>query len=73
MALKEPHGPWNYFDPDVPDVYADVTIPPPATFTQEAYDALPEFIRELAERRHRPPLVPEIRSSTRNGSAPTIA
>ena len=45
VALKEPHGPWNYFDPDVPDVYADATIPPPATFTQEAFDALPEFIQ----------------------------
>jgi arylsulfatase A-like enzyme len=45
VALKEPHGPWNYFDPDVPDVYADATIPPPPTFTQEAFDALPEFIQ----------------------------
>jgi len=45
VALKEPHGPWNYFDPDVPDDYADATIPPPATFTQEAYDALPDFIQ----------------------------
>jgi arylsulfatase A-like enzyme len=45
VALKEPHGPWNYFDPDVPDVYADITIPPPPTFTQEAFDALPEFIQ----------------------------
>jgi arylsulfatase A-like enzyme len=45
VALKEPHGPWNYFDPDVPDIYADATIPPPATFTQEAFDALPDFIQ----------------------------
>jgi arylsulfatase A-like enzyme len=45
VALKEPHGPWNYFDPDVPDVYEDATIPAPATFTQEAYDSLPAFIR----------------------------
>ena len=45
VALKEPHGPWNYFDPDVPDGYAEATIPPPATFTQEAYNALPEFIQ----------------------------
>ena len=45
VALKEPHGPWNYFDPDVHDEYAEATIPPPATFTQEAYDALPDFIR----------------------------
>lgn len=46
VALKEPHGPWNYFDPDEPDVYADATIPPPPTFTQEAFDGLPEFIRD---------------------------
>jgi arylsulfatase A-like enzyme len=46
VALKEPHGPWNYFDPDVPDVYAEAAIPPPATFTQRSYDALPDFIQE---------------------------
>jgi len=46
VALKEPHGPWNYFDPDVPDIYADATIPPPATFTQEAFDSLPDFIQD---------------------------
>lgn len=46
VALKEPHGPWNFFDPDVPDPYAEATIPPPTTFTQAAYDALPEFIRD---------------------------
>lgn len=45
VALKEPHGPWNYFDPDVPDPYADVTIPRPPSFTQEAFDALPDFLR----------------------------
>ncbi len=46
VAIKEPHGPWNYFDPDVPDPYADADIPPPATFTQAAYDAQPQFLRE---------------------------
>ncbi len=45
VALKEPHGPWNYFDPDVPDVYESVVLPPPATFTPVAYDALPDFIQ----------------------------
>jgi arylsulfatase A-like enzyme len=45
VALKEPHGPWNYVDPDVPDAYADVQIPPPTSFTQEDYDAQPEFLR----------------------------
>lgn len=45
VALKEPHGPWNYFDPDIPDAYKDVRIPPPPTFTREDYDAQPEFLR----------------------------
>ena len=46
VALKEPHGPWNYFDPEVPDAYASVEIPPPATFSAEAYAAQPKFIRD---------------------------
>ena len=46
VALKEPHGPWNYFDPEVGDPYADATIPPPPTFTPEAYAAQPAFIRQ---------------------------
>jgi arylsulfatase A-like enzyme len=45
VALKEPHGPWNFFDPDVPDPYSDVEIPPPPTFAQRDYDAQPNFIR----------------------------
>lgn len=45
VALKEPHGPWNYFDPDIPDAYKDVRIQPPPTFTREDYDAQPEFLR----------------------------
>ena len=28
IAFKEPHGPWEYFDPDVPNVYEEVQIPP---------------------------------------------
>ncbi len=46
VAIKEPHGPWNYFDPDVPNGYERATIPPPASFNREAYDALPDFIRD---------------------------
>jgi arylsulfatase A-like enzyme len=45
VALKEPHGPWNYFDPDVADPYENVQIPPPSTFTREDYNAQPEFLR----------------------------
>ena len=45
VALKEPHGPWNYFDPHVPNPYENVRIPPPPTFTRDDYLAQPEFIR----------------------------
>jgi arylsulfatase A-like enzyme len=45
VALKEPHGPWNFFDPEHPDPYGDVEIPPPPTFTQRDYDEQPDFIR----------------------------
>ncbi len=46
VSIKEPHGPWNYFDPDVPDPYVDARIPPPLTCTRAAYQALPEFVRK---------------------------
>lgn len=45
VALKEPHGPWNFFDPEVADPYANVEIPPPPTFTQADYEAQPDFIK----------------------------
>jgi arylsulfatase A-like enzyme len=45
VALKEPHGPWNYFDPDVPNAYENAALPVSATFTQAAYDALPDFLQ----------------------------
>jgi len=46
VALKEPHGPFNYYDPEVPDPYQDARIPPPPTFTREGYESQPEFIRK---------------------------
>lgn len=45
VALKEPHGPWNYYDPEVPNDYEGTQIPPPPTFTPEHYEAQPEFLR----------------------------
>ena len=45
VALKEPHGPWNYFDPDIANPYESVRIPPPPTFTRDDFLAQPEFIR----------------------------
>ena len=46
VALKEPHGPWNYFDPELGDAYADVEVQLPSTFNSENYRALPDFIRQ---------------------------
>jgi len=46
LNFKEPHGPWNYFDPDRPDRYKNAAIRPPATYTKEAFEALPEFLRK---------------------------
>ena len=45
MALKEPHGPLDYFDPEFPDPYAHATIPPPANLTRQSFEALPEQVR----------------------------
>ncbi len=46
IAFKEPHGPFNYFDPNSPDPYESVEIPSSPTCTQRDWDAQPEFIRK---------------------------
>lgn len=46
ISFKTPHGPWNFFDPHAPNPYANVEIPPPGTYTREAYAAQPAFLRE---------------------------
>ncbi len=46
LNFKEPHGPFNYFDPDRPNRYSDATPKPPETYTREAFEALPEFLRK---------------------------
>ena len=46
VAFKEPHGPFNYFDPKVTNIYKDVDITPPSTFSEKAWNAQPEFIRK---------------------------
>ena len=45
MALKEPHGPLDFFDPEFTNAYAGVRIPLPTNMTQPAFDALPEVVR----------------------------
>lgn len=46
IAFKEPHGPFNYFDPNVPDPYEDVELPTSPTFTIKDFESQPEFIRK---------------------------
>jgi arylsulfatase A-like enzyme len=46
VALKEPHGPYNYDDPEVPNPYQNVRIPPPPTFNLKSYESQPGFIRK---------------------------
>lgn len=45
MALKEPHGPLDYFDPEFENPYADAIIPAPANMTRRSFEALPEWVR----------------------------
>jgi len=46
ISFKSPHGPWNFFDPHTPNPYENVEIPPPASYTRQAYEAQPAFLRE---------------------------
>jgi arylsulfatase A-like enzyme len=46
LNFKEPHGPWNYFDPDRPNRYKDVPVPAPETHTRADFDSQPEFLRK---------------------------
>ncbi len=38
--------PFRFFDPNVPNPYEGVELPAPATFSAEAWEAQPEFIRK---------------------------
>jgi arylsulfatase A-like enzyme len=46
ISFKSPHGPWNFFDPQTPDPYADVEIPAPPSYTEAAFKAQPEFLQK---------------------------
>ncbi len=46
VAFKEPHGPFNYFDPAEKDPYADEELPPSPTFTVADFEDQPEFVRK---------------------------
>ena len=45
ISFKEPHGPYNYFDPNFPNPYEKLDIPPAKTCTKDAYEKMPKFIR----------------------------
>ena len=46
ISFKEPHGPWNFFDPHAPNPYENTIIPPPSSYTMEDYVSQPGFLRE---------------------------
>ena len=46
VALKEPHGPLDYFDPEFPDAYKDAAIPLPGNLTRASFEALPGAVRD---------------------------
>lgn len=46
MALKEPHGPLDYADPEFTPPAGPEPIAPPATATRAAFDRLPSVVRE---------------------------
>jgi arylsulfatase A-like enzyme len=46
VAFLEPHGPYDYFDPAIPDRFGGVSIPVPSTLTRGAFDIQPKYIRE---------------------------
>jgi arylsulfatase A-like enzyme len=45
VALKEPHGPLDYFDPEYKDPYTNATIPPPKNLSRSSFEALPEKVK----------------------------
>ena len=46
IAFKEPHGPFNYFDPNAPNPYVNAELPLSPTFTVKDYESQPDFIRK---------------------------
>ncbi|MCX7400761.1 MAG: sulfatase-like hydrolase/transferase [Planctomycetales bacterium] len=46
VALKEPHGPLDFFDPEYADPYGDALIPRPVNLTRQSFDKLPAKVRE---------------------------
>jgi arylsulfatase A-like enzyme len=45
IAFKEPHGPFNFFDPAVPNPYENAELPISPTFSVADFESQPDFIR----------------------------
>jgi len=45
VSYKAPHGPWKEYNPRYEHTYDGVEMPVPETFTQEAFDNLPESVQ----------------------------
>ncbi len=45
VAFKEPHGPFNYFDPAVPNPYENAELPWSPTCTEKDFESQPYFLR----------------------------
>jgi len=46
VAIKEPHGPLDYFDPEFADAYTKSVIPLPPNLTPKSFAALPQRVRD---------------------------
>ena len=46
VALKEPHGPLDYFDPEYAVPYENDVIPRPVNLTRQSFDSIPVKVRE---------------------------
>jgi arylsulfatase A-like enzyme len=45
LSFKAPHGPHDYFDPDLPDWYAKEEFSLPENFSERIYESHPEFLK----------------------------
>lgn len=45
IAFKEPHGPFNYFDPAFPNIYEEKELATSPTLSRDHFERQPDFIR----------------------------
>ena len=46
ISFKEPHDPWNFFDPQAPNLYENMEFPIPTSYTREDYNNQPDFLKD---------------------------